>query len=73
MKEQNVTGGWLTAEYSMLPYSSQIGRPLITDFVEHPARKSRACPERREAESNGDPVALVILSLQDVSPSLDMT
>src|SRR5437867_12539688 len=24
MKEQNVTGGWLTAEYSMLPYSTQI-------------------------------------------------
>jgi ribonuclease PH len=23
MKEQNVTGGWLTAEYSMLPYSTQ--------------------------------------------------
>src|SRR5213075_2125251 len=23
MKEQNVAGGWLTAEYSMLPYSTQ--------------------------------------------------
>ena len=23
MKEQNVTGGWLTAEYSMLPYSTE--------------------------------------------------
>ncbi len=23
MKEQNVTGGWITAEYSMLPYSTQ--------------------------------------------------
>src|SRR5215217_8824153 len=23
MKKQGVTGGWLTAEYSMLPYSSQ--------------------------------------------------
>ena len=23
MKEQNVTGGWLTSEYSMLPYSTQ--------------------------------------------------
>ena len=23
MKEQNVSGGWLTAEYSMLPYSTQ--------------------------------------------------
>src|ERR687893_2607683 len=23
MKEQGVTGGWLTAEYSMLPYSTQ--------------------------------------------------
>src|ERR1041384_5128073 len=23
MKEQRVTGGWLTAEYSMLPYSTQ--------------------------------------------------
>src|SRR5215212_8619035 len=22
MKEQNVTGGWITAEYSMLPYST---------------------------------------------------
>src|SRR6187551_1284052 len=22
MKEQNVTGGWVTAEYSMLPYST---------------------------------------------------
>src|ERR687886_1208636 len=22
MKEQNVSGGWLTAEYSMLPYST---------------------------------------------------
>ena len=27
MKEQNVTGGWLTAEYSMLPYSTQQRRP----------------------------------------------
>jgi ribonuclease PH len=27
MKEQNVTGGWLTAEYSMLPYSTQHRRP----------------------------------------------
>src|SRR5262245_1005502 len=23
MKEQNVSGGWITAEYSMLPYSTQ--------------------------------------------------
>src|SRR5204863_445478 len=27
MKEQNVTGGWLTAEYSMLPYSTQTRKP----------------------------------------------
>jgi ribonuclease PH len=27
MKEQNVAGGWLTAEYSMLPYSTQQRRP----------------------------------------------
>ena len=27
MKEQNVTGGWLTAEYSMLPYSTQPRKP----------------------------------------------
>jgi ribonuclease PH len=27
MKEQGVTGGWLTAEYSMLPYSTQARRP----------------------------------------------
>jgi ribonuclease PH len=27
MKEQNITGGWLTAEYSMLPYSTQHRRP----------------------------------------------
>jgi ribonuclease PH len=27
MKEQNVTGGWLTAEYSMLPYSTLQRRP----------------------------------------------
>jgi ribonuclease PH len=27
MKEQNVTGGWLTAEYSMLPYSTHQRRP----------------------------------------------
>ena len=27
MKEQGVTGGWLTAEYSMLPYSTQPRRP----------------------------------------------
>jgi ribonuclease PH len=27
MKEQNVSGGWLTAEYSMLPYSTQPRRP----------------------------------------------
>ena len=27
MKEQNVSGGWLTAEYSMLPYSTQQRRP----------------------------------------------
>src|SRR5678815_5491142 len=27
MKEQNVTGGWLTAEYSMLPYSTLSRKP----------------------------------------------
>jgi len=27
MKEQSVTGGWLTAEYSMLPYSTQTRKP----------------------------------------------
>jgi len=27
MKEKNVSGGWLTAEYSMLPYSTQQRRP----------------------------------------------
>src|SRR3989454_10797995 len=27
MKEQGVSGGWLTAEYSMLPYSTQTRRP----------------------------------------------
>lgn len=27
MKEQNISGGWLTAEYSMLPYSTQPRRP----------------------------------------------
>jgi ribonuclease PH len=27
MKEQNVSGGWLTAEYSMLPYSTQTRKP----------------------------------------------
>src|SRR5205823_12247311 len=27
MKEQGVTGGWLTAEYSMLPYSTQTRNP----------------------------------------------
>ena len=27
MKEQRVTGGWLTAEYSVLPYSTQTGKP----------------------------------------------
>jgi ribonuclease PH len=27
MKEQGVTGGWLTAEYSMLPYSMQTRNP----------------------------------------------
>jgi ribonuclease PH len=27
MKEQGVTGGWHTAEYSMLPYSTQTRRP----------------------------------------------
>jgi ribonuclease PH len=27
MKEQNVTGGWITAEYSMLPYSTSIRKP----------------------------------------------
>ncbi len=27
MKEQNVTGGWLTAEYSMLPYSTNARKP----------------------------------------------
>ncbi len=27
MKEQQVTGGWLTAEYSMLPYSTQGRKP----------------------------------------------
>src|SRR3977135_3215088 len=27
MKEQSVTGGWLTAEYSMLPYSTTTRKP----------------------------------------------
>ena len=27
MKDQNVSGGWLTAEYSMLPYSTQSRKP----------------------------------------------
>lgn len=27
MKEQNVTGGWITAEYSMLPYSTAQRKP----------------------------------------------
>jgi ribonuclease PH len=27
MKEQNVTGGWVTAEYSMLPYSTLTRKP----------------------------------------------
>ena len=27
IKEQGVTGGWLTAEYSMLPYSTQTRKP----------------------------------------------
>src|SRR6267142_6533586 len=27
MKEQGMTGGWLTAEYSMLPYSTQTRKP----------------------------------------------
>src|SRR3984957_3752243 len=27
MKEQSVSGGWLTAEYSMLPYSTQTRKP----------------------------------------------
>ena len=27
MKEQNVTGGWITAEYSMLPYSTHDRKP----------------------------------------------
>src|SRR5947209_10389004 len=27
MKEQSVTGGWLTAEYSMLPYSPTTRKP----------------------------------------------
>src|SRR6266496_3149632 len=27
MKEQNVSGGWITAEYSMLPYSTQQRKP----------------------------------------------
>jgi ribonuclease PH len=27
MKEQGVTGGWLTAEYAMLPYSTQTRKP----------------------------------------------
>ena len=27
MKQQGVTGGWLTAEYSMLPYSTQTRKP----------------------------------------------
>src|ERR1041384_8399473 len=27
MKEQNVTGGWLTSEYSMLPYSTLTRKP----------------------------------------------
>src|ERR1043166_1074391 len=27
MKEQGVTGGWLTAEYSMLPYSPNTRKP----------------------------------------------
>jgi ribonuclease PH len=30
MKEQGVSGGWLTAEYSMLPYSTQTRKPRDT-------------------------------------------
>ena len=38
MKEQGVTGCWLTAEYSMLPYSTQtrkpFGWPLVYDCMD---------------------------------------
>src|SRR5260370_24664019 len=36
MKEQGVTGGWLTAEYSMLPYSTQPRKPrhIITGRID---------------------------------------
>jgi ribonuclease PH len=30
MKEQGVIGGWLTAEYSMLPYSTTHGNRAIS-------------------------------------------
>jgi len=36
MKEQGVTGGWLTAEYSMLPYSTQSrkGRDIVKGRID---------------------------------------
>ena len=38
MKEQGVTGGWLTAEYSMLPYSTT--KPQAAGHLQGPARWS---------------------------------
>ena len=39
MKEQGVTGGWLTAEYSMLPYSTNTRKPR--DITKGPTRRTQ--------------------------------
>jgi ribonuclease PH len=41
MKEQNVTGGWLTAEYSMLPCDVDLFRNILVLFADMPAGRSR--------------------------------
>jgi hypothetical protein len=46
MKDQKVTGGWITAEYSMLPYST-----LDAETARHLARA------RLDGRSSGDPAA----------------
>ena len=48
MRAQRVAGGWLTAEYSMLPYST-----LERKAATFPVGSSTAAPPRSNASSGG--------------------
>ena len=54
MKEQGVTGGWLTAEYSMLPYSTNTRKPRdITQGQARRPQQRNSAPHRTFAARGG--------------------